>query len=198
MLEVPVGKGRVLILTSGWRPDDSQLALSTKFIPLLYSLLELSGEARTVPSEFHVGDTVPLEALAGGDRGALTIRAPGGLQFNVAAGETNFSQTLEPGIYNVASVQGPKRFAVNLDGAESRTTPLPLDELERLGVPMSRQTPSAVREVARKALLQNTELESRQKLWRGLLLAAIVLLLLETWLAGRTARRATAQPGAAA
>jgi len=27
MLEVPVGKGRVLVLTSGWNPDDSQLAL---------------------------------------------------------------------------------------------------------------------------------------------------------------------------
>jgi hypothetical protein len=196
LLEVPVGKGRVVILTSGWRPEDSQLALSTKFIPLLYSLLELSGEGRILPSEYHVGDTVSLEALAGGERGALTIRAPGGLQLNVAAGETNFSQTMEPGIYNVASVQGPKRFAVNLDGAESRTTPLPLDELERLGVPMARQAPSAVREVARKALLQNAELESRQKLWRGLLLGAIGMLLIETWLAGRTARGATAQPDA--
>ena len=35
LVEVPVGKGRVLVLTSGWEPQDSQLALSTKFVPLL-------------------------------------------------------------------------------------------------------------------------------------------------------------------
>jgi hypothetical protein len=42
--------------------------------------------------------------------------------------------------------------------------------------------------------MQNAELENRQKLWRTLLLAALTVLLLETWLAGRTARRAPA-PG---
>ena len=51
---------------------------------------------------------------------------------------------MTPGIYNVASQplsepsaapsQRPKRFAVNLDAAESRTSPLPVDELERLAV----------------------------------------------------------------
>ena len=28
---------------AGWQPDDSQLAVSSKFVPLLYSLLELAG-----------------------------------------------------------------------------------------------------------------------------------------------------------
>jgi hypothetical protein len=39
LLEVPVGKGKVFVLTSGWQPEDSQLALSTKFV-LLYAFLE--------------------------------------------------------------------------------------------------------------------------------------------------------------
>ena len=34
------GEGRLLVMTSGWTPADSQLALSTKFIPLLYSILQ--------------------------------------------------------------------------------------------------------------------------------------------------------------
>ncbi len=40
--------------------------------------------------------------------------------------------------------------------------------------------------------LQNAELESRQKLWRWLILVTLGVLLLETWLAGRAARRAVA------
>jgi len=80
-----------------------------------------------------------------------------------------------------------------LDPAESRTAPLGADELERLGVPASRQIPVAAHEVQRKARLQNAELESRQKLWRDILIAAMAMLLLESWLAGRTARRGSLQ-----
>ncbi|MHC4243590.1 MAG: BatA domain-containing protein, partial [Planctomycetota bacterium] len=39
-LELPVGKGSLLIFTCGWHPSDSQLALSSKFVPLFYSILE--------------------------------------------------------------------------------------------------------------------------------------------------------------
>jgi len=211
IIEAPVGKGRVLALTSGWRTDDSQLALSTKFVPLLYSLLERSGTASPLASQYVVGDVVPLTASA-----RLTIRTPAGLELNLAATETNFSQTMTPGIYTLTSSQSPKsdseksspsplleeragerrpfpqthaiRFAVNLDPAESRTAPLGADELERLGVPASRQVPLAAHEAQRKARVQNVELESRQKLWRAILVAAMAMLLLETLLAGRAMR----------
>ena len=42
LVQAPVGKGALYIMTSGWRQDDSQFALSSKFVPFLYSLLELS------------------------------------------------------------------------------------------------------------------------------------------------------------
>src|SRR6266404_610494 len=188
IIEVPVGKGRVLVLTSGWRTDDSQLALSTKFVPLLYSLLEQSGTASPIASQYVVGDIVPLTTSAG-----LKIRIPDGSESNLAATQTNFSQTMTPGIYAVTSAGSPKRFAVNLDPAESRTTPLGTDELERLGVPASRQIPVAAHELQRKTRLENAELESRQKLWRAVLIAAMATLLLESWLAGRAMRRGLTQ-----
>ena len=37
--------------------------------------------------------------------------------------------------------------------------------------------------------MHNIELENRQKLWRWLILAAIGILILETWLAGRSSQR---------
>jgi hypothetical protein len=190
ILEAPVGRGRIFVLTSGWRPQESQLALSTKFVPLLYSLLDQGGGSPLVAAQYHVGDAVPVASLAGAEHGPLVIRAPDGKELNLAATETNFSQTLSPGVYTITSAQPPKRFAVNLDASESRITPLAADELERLGVPLSKQAPPAVRQTARQTRLQNAELENRQKLWKTLLLAALTVLLLETWLAGRAARRA--------
>ena len=198
VVEVPVGKGRVIVLTSGWHSDDSQLALSTKFVPLLYSVLDYSGAATPPPEQYHVGDVVPLPSSPPG-RGQGWVSTPDGSQLNLSSGETNFSQTMTPGIYSVASQplsepsaapsQRPKRFAVNLDAAESRTAPLPVDEFERLGTPMAHASATVVREAQRKVRLQTAELEGRQKLWRWFIVATLAVLLMETWLAGRTARR---------
>jgi hypothetical protein len=198
VVEVPVGQGRVLVLTSGWHSDDSQLAVSSKFVPLLYSALDYSGGAQPPPEQYHVGDVVSfpsLASLANVGVSGFTVRTPDGSQLNLSAGETNFSRTMTPGIYSLA-VQPPKRFAVNLDAAESRTAPLPVDELERLGAPMAHATAAAAREAARKVRLQTAELEGRQKLWRWFIVATLAVLLTETWLAGRTARRLTT-PGEA-
>ncbi|MEC8973869.1 MAG: BatA domain-containing protein, partial [Verrucomicrobiota bacterium] len=48
------GAGRLLVLTSGWKPADSQLALSTKFIPLLYSVLRPVLDEKTRSRQFVV------------------------------------------------------------------------------------------------------------------------------------------------
>src|SRR4029077_16956039 len=80
IVEVPVGKGHVIVLTSGWHSDDSQLALSTKFVPLLYSVLEFNGIASVPPEQYHVGDTVLLGAMKANVTDGLVIRGPGGSQ----------------------------------------------------------------------------------------------------------------------
>lgn len=190
LLEIPKGKGRLLILTSGWQPEDSQLALSSKFVPLLYAILELAGGVKGQITQVNVGDPVDVSiaAVNAGSAG-LTIRKPDGTSVQLASGETHFNQTDQPGSYLVTSVEPPLRFAVNLDSAESRTAPLPVDELERLGVPMKLQEIEPAAQVEQKRRLHDAELEGQQKLWRWLTLAALMLLLLETWVAGRLSRR---------
>lgn len=42
LIEVPRGEGRWLIWASSWLPRESQLARSSKFVPLLYALIESS------------------------------------------------------------------------------------------------------------------------------------------------------------
>ena len=73
---------------------------------------------------------------------------------------------------------------MNLDPLESKTAPLHVETLEQFGCRLA--NPSRKR-VDREQLRQmhNAELEGRQKLWRWLILAAIGILIVETWLAGR-------------
>jgi hypothetical protein len=196
LLEIRSGNSRVFVLTSGWQPDDSQLALSTKFVPLLYSLLEQSGAPTPALSQYHVGDSVPLPSARTVGEAPRTIRAPDGSQITMAAGETNFSKTVMPGIYTLETGTSPWRFAVNLDAAESRTAPMPADELERLGAPVAKLVQTPTLQAERKVRLQNAEFEARQKLWRWCIVATIAVLLIETWLAGRTGRQTAVLAGA--
>ena len=184
VVEKPVGRGRLVVFASGWSPADSQLARSSKFVPIMASLLE----GRTPPpielASLTVGDRVPL---AGAE--TPTIRKPDGSTVEVRPGASTFDGTDEPGLYAVDSPGGSRAFAVNLDPLESRTTPLASETLERLGVRLS--TGPAREALDREHLrqMQNAELEGRQSLWRGLILAAIGVLILETWLAGRLKKR---------
>jgi hypothetical protein len=61
-------------------------------------------------------------------------------------------------------------------------------------VPLTAQADAAeaARAESRQRHLLATEAEARQKMWRNFLLAAITLILLETWISGRLSQRATA------
>jgi hypothetical protein len=189
LLEVPLGKGRLYVLTSGWHPDDSQLARSSKFVPLLWSLLEQSGGVASFATQYAVGETVPLPA--GG--GASAIRLPSGESATMEAGASTFAKAILPGVYELTGGPKPQRFAVNLDPNESRTAPLAVDELEQLGVPVARTQTAVSTPVENKTLLQGIEAENRQKLWRWFIVATLAVLLVESALAGWTARRSTLQ-----
>ena len=108
----------------------------------------------------------------------------------LAADTTRFTEASTPGLYTAGDFQ----FAVNLDPGETRIAPLSFEELQSLGIPLSRAHDAAAQkkiEERRRHLLA-TETESRQKLWRNFLLAAVALVLIESWLAGRISRRPSA------
>jgi hypothetical protein len=188
LVEIPAGRGRVQVWASGWAPADSQLALSTKFVPLLHSLLDLSAGPPPGATQYVVGDALPLPELPASVAGAV-MRRPEGTTLPLAAGTGRFEATGQPGFYELTAGGEVFRWAVNLDPAESRLTPLPVEDLERLGVPLSRPEPPPQVIAARRQQLQAAELEGRQKLWRWLLVGTLGVLGLETALAGRAARR---------
>jgi len=187
LLEIPIGSGRALVLTAGWRPEDSQLALSTKFVPLLYSLLEQSGAPPAPPLQYYAGEDIPAPSAGSGGE-AWVARADGSRI--PASGSDHGRLRLDPGVYTSASSGATSQFAVNLDPAESRVSPISQDELERLGVPLKVTSElTAEQQAQKRARLANAEIEARQKVWRWLVLAALGVLLVETWLSGRASRR---------
>jgi hypothetical protein len=189
LVEQPVGRGRVIVATSGWQPADSQLALSTKFVPLLDRVLR-GDEPPRVQSQYAVHDPVSLPADATSQK--RTVRTPDGRQVDVPAGAATFADTAQPGIYRLTLGDHEVPLAVNVAADESRTAPLAVEELEQWGAKLGNK-PAPDELATRQRQLQVVELENRQKLWRWLIVAVIGLLFAETILAGALTRRALRQ-----
>ncbi len=176
-------KSDIYVLGCGWQPANSQLALSSKFLPLMMRMIELAIETAPVASNNIVGETV--KAPKGYDRFVL----PDG---NVEFLEASSAQTLStPGIYSFSSSSDSQladvQIAANIDPLESQIETMPVDQISALGVVLGSHN-TTEEELEQQRQLLDFELENRQKLWKWLLLAAIGLIIAESWLAGRTDR----------
>ncbi len=189
VVEVPAASGRLILMLTTWSREDSNLAqIISKFVPLLYGMLDLGGAIPAQVVQYSVNDPIPLALVAPAGE-AVSVAPPDGPAEAVAAGTATFARTRQPGIYRLTAGARTARVSVNLDVAESRTSPMPMDLLERYGAPGEAKTVDATRESKREALLQSNEAEGRQKLWRWFIVGTLLVLLIETAIAGWTARR---------
>lgn len=199
--ELPVGSGRVLIATSGWQPSDSQFALSTKFVPFLYTELQRSARVAPRRAQVLIGDAATYPADATAVRGPL---AADGKPADGSAPDAGAGRFARPGLYQVDTTGGTLVVAANVDPAESHTAPLPLESLEALGVQLARPGVDAAAALAatqaNERLLKVAEVEQRQRWWMWILAAVLVLLVVETVIAARVslAARTPAESSAAA
>lgn len=215
------GGGRLLLYLSGWHPDDSQWALSTRFPPMIAGIVRQSNPRRAGQSVFQVGETVFPAEIVGSDD--WTIRLPDGSEQTAekvrelqaaelqatgsqpaAAAAAGNAESIadgfllrEPGRYLLTgrtdAGEKSESLIVGLSSAETRTDPLPVGQLQALGLPAvvreSEFPESEEENVHRASQLNSAELESRQKLWRWLLLAGLGCLMLEAVIAGGLERR---------
>jgi hypothetical protein len=189
LVEQAKGEGRLLVATSGWRPADSQLARSTKFVPLIGGMFPRA-TGGIEQSQRNVFDQVELPAAAAAKQ--RIVRRPDGRDAELHADATVYDAANEPGIYRFTLGEERTPLAFNLAPDESRTAPLPVEELELRGAKVGTQ-PTAEQLAERQRQARIFELENRQKLWRWLIVAVLGILLIETALAGRLAHR-TLQP----
>ncbi|MEW4565543.1 BatA domain-containing protein [Bremerella sp. JC770] len=177
---LPRGEGQLYVMSAGWHRKDSQLALSTKFLPLLSRWLELAHRQKLAADSYFVNQSVPLPAIPG----SKTIQTPSGTTLQLTEDATNFADTAEPGIYVLRQGTQELPFAVNLADAESDTAPLELDRLEQFGIPLEMAATQS-EQLAELRQLQDRELENHQKVWKWLIVAVLLLLAVETFLAAR-------------
>ena len=196
LFELPVGQGSLLVLTSGWNPSDSQLALSSKFVPLLYSILEYNGVFDGQQSQYFVTDRIRIPQRRTTEPANIQVRKPDNTLIDLEAGQQDFAQTELPGIYTLESPGDNQLFAVNLAPQEFRTAPLPLDEIEQFGISFQGSSNVPVQKTLQaKQHSGLVDMENRQKLWRLMLIALLVVLIVETWLAGWLTRPAVLTQG---
>jgi hypothetical protein len=183
-LEVPIGNGSLLVWACGWKPEDSDLALSSKFVPLLYSNLEYGGVPMRQRNQYFVGDHIPVPPNRP-DENAVNVRRPDGESLEIGSGQVAFAGTDMPGIYTIESSDHASVYAVNIAPAESRTAPMSLEELENMGVSFESARPEPTEHtLQRRQQAGLAAMEREQKLWRWLLVAALIVLAAEIVLAG--------------
>ncbi|MCA9077669.1 MAG: BatA domain-containing protein [Planctomycetaceae bacterium] len=190
--QVAVGGGSVIVFTSSWHLADSQLALSTKFVPMLNGLLDDAAGIVTRPSQFLVGDTVDLTAFLPDFAIPTVLITPSDEEIVLTDSETSFARTDEPGRYRIRvdslGETALAEFVVNIASTESGTSLLSVNALRAAGVPMDLDETDATTSPEVQRQLHNSELESRQKLWRWIIVAAILILFAETVFASRLTR----------
>lgn len=177
-IDIPVGKGSLLVMMSGWHPADSQLSLATKFLPLLFSIYSDHGPRVSGARQFFVGEPLPVEE----DENNLTL--PDGSSETIDTSKPY--RPTEPGIYRVSNGERERNFAINLRPSESDLNPLGNEPLSALGVPIEGRSDSAPASTTGKRALRNTEAESKQNLWRWAVVILLTMLVLEAWLATRS------------
>jgi len=174
--------GTLYVLTSGWRLRDSQLALSSRFVPLIMGLMEQAGGGRVAAPTAAVNQSIEIPVAL--QSVEAQVIKPDMSSRPLPKGSSRFNETDQPGLYEVATTAAPFRFAVNLDPTESNTARMDVEQLEQYGLKLGKQATQSD-EIERERQLRDTELEDRQKIWRWLIGVVLCVVIFETWLAGR-------------
>jgi aerotolerance regulator-like protein/VWA domain-containing protein len=184
LAEKKVGKGRVLVWTSTLDTFWGDLALQPVFLPFVHQLVRhAAGHVDSRP--WHtVGEALDLSAEAELRGREVAVLAPQGEKLRLPAGQRALELTA-PGYYEVRRLEGGGRWsrvaAVNVDASESDLAHLDAEEL--VAAVTRGDGPAGAGRGA--AVPTREEHESRQALWRWLLLAACAVLALETVLSNR-------------
>lgn len=212
LLERSAGAGKVLLWTSSLDNSWGDFPLHPVFVPVVQEIVRTtSGKSESIPY-FEVGQ--PLDArfllgepgrippgerstLAEGERGELLgyLIGPDGAGSELREGE--LTQPVAPGFYEVreGDESGPVRrtLAVNMDPEEADPARIDPGDLAIAAAPQGEVAVNTATGTEGGDLLETTdrqallrEGEARQGAWRFLLLGAILLLIGETILAGRS------------
>ena len=182
LVEATTGKGRVLLFTSSLGPSWNDLPLTPLYLPFIHQMVRYAG-TREEKAWYGLGQTFTVAKRH--EAAPPAIDTPGGARLSEARLTPDGDLLVtarEPGFYRLRYNGAPDFAAVNIDGAEGDFTKL---NFAAFAVGVTGGAGSAEGAEANQNL-SNEEIEGRQRVWWSLLLVALLLLLAESFLAGRT------------
>jgi len=211
LLEKRFGRGRVMLFASTLDRDWTRFPLEPTYVPWLYRMIGALAEPAIDRANFvRTGSIVPLPTAATAAE-AVRFRLPGGGEAGTAAypepdprpGRKGLvlPRTERAGVYTVHAVDDDERageplamFAANLPPEASRLTTLEEAELEARvggeeGVPMA-----YIPDAGTLATGGSATARHGTPLWNTFLWLALLVALVEPWLANRLSRRRAAAP----
>lgn len=182
LLEQRSGKGRVLLFTSSLGPSWNDLSLTPLYLPFVHQMVRYAG-SREVNSWYALGETFTVAKDNRGGVPAIDTPAGARLSENRLTPEGDLLVTgREPGFYRLRYSAAPDFAAVDIDGVEGDFSKLDFGKFVAgvTGGAGNAESTEAERN------LSNEEVEARQRVWWSLLLLALILLLIESFIARRT------------
>ncbi len=180
LIERQLESGRIWLLSAGWQPTASGLALSSKFIPIIMGMLDPNGRTRKKQLIYEVGEGIGVSEFSD-----LRVTDSNGQPLDATQYDSTQDTLIfrEPGLFWLDGGQTRRQVAVQIPAAESRLTPLDVAQFEQYGIPLGKVKSDVQRRESLRQLQVN-ELENKQRLWQWLISGCIIVLALETFLAG--------------
>jgi hypothetical protein len=195
LLEEQVGSGHILLFSVAANREWSDFPVKGLFVPLVHRSLAYLAQGTTIERSPMVGEEIAIP-LRMSSPSKITIMKPGNLEVYVdpeqvsAEKSIRFSSDDLPGIYTVTSHNSIlEKFAVNIDPDESNTTPSDEKHREtmfkRLGI-----ADKSVHTVTQAQDVHRIITESRlgAELWKQFLIAALVIAIIEMFVARENKR----------
>jgi hypothetical protein len=176
-------KGRIMYVTTGLSRDWSDLVLRGIFVPLINrSVAYLADQTSEGKDEFNIGEEIVYYPKSKYSSSKLTVERPDGTQIKVKPEVSKskyfvrLTMTDRPGIYKLRSDDKLiTQWAVNYNPVESEPTTFEIEDLKSLVNGTQIYEIKDTEEIAAKL----KELRFGRELWKYLVTAALVLLLLE-------------------
>jgi hypothetical protein len=149
-------------MAAGWQPDESQLALSSKFLPLMLRFIQAAVPEQNQMESLSVGGQLQIV-------GPSVLTFPNGTKTEVPAGKSQALVISMPGNYIIQDSKGQTRnTSANLVPSESQLASIDPSRLLQWGVPLEERRASNPTEGMLRQM-RAVELESQQGSWRWLL-----------------------------
>lgn len=184
LTEQRLGAGRVVLWGSDFGNVWNNLPVRAVFLPTVHETIRYLAQHREPPASYEAGQVLDLGAVERPAESDLVLEAPDGSRTPVPSDATRPLALSTAGFYRLRPLSGEGGtgvpIAVNLDPAESNLAQLDRNAFEEA----VRGESEAGRRAAMPAGLTLAERERRQRLWRYLALAALLVLATESLLAG--------------